>query len=79
MKHSTGDDPADNPEPISSILQRHPYLRPTTQQFVILLESMPCPVPAVVRLRAVLKSLRRAYNLRCVSAIDATGEGIPHE
>lgn len=63
------------PETLGDIIARHPYLQPTTPtQYALLLADMPGQsVPAVIRLRSVLKLLRRGYHLRCVSAIDATG------
>ena len=79
MNHSTGDDPAGNPEPIGEILKRHPFLKPTKpQQFALLLQDTPGhTIPAITRLKSVLKLLGRGYHLRCVSAVDVTGKAVP--
>lgn len=69
----------DQPELLGDILQRLPYLKPQVDQYVILLGDMPGQsVPAIVRLRSALKSLRRAYNLKCIGIADASGE-VAHE
>lgn len=68
------------PETLGEIIARHPaILQPTgPTQFALLLQDTPGhSIPAIQRLKAVLKLLGRGYHLKCVGIIDATGEVSP--
>ncbi|MDP1798193.1 MAG: hypothetical protein Q8K78_11950 [Planctomycetaceae bacterium] len=75
-----GDVPEDKtgPETLGEIISRHPYLRPTQPtQYALLLQDTPGhTIPAVIRLRSVMKLLGRGFHLRVVGVIDATGSEV---
>lgn len=41
------------------------------ERFVIVVEAIPGDVPAVIRLRRLLKTMLRGFGLRCVSVVQA--------
>ena len=41
------------------------------ERFTIVVEAVPADVPAVIRLRRLLKAMLRGYGLRCVSVTTA--------
>ncbi len=47
------------------------------EQFILILEALPSAVPAVIRLRSALKTLRRSYGLRCVQITAENAAGLP--
>jgi len=66
------------PRPRAQRIQR-PALpvpaRTPPEVWTLKLTSMPCDIPAAVRIRKFLKTARRAYSLRAVSVAGPTPDG----
>lgn len=46
----------------------------TPSNYLLILRALPADVPAVIRLRRLLKSLLRRYQFRCLRAVEVAAD-----
>jgi len=50
-------------------------MKPTPERYVLTIQSLPDEVPAIVRLRRVLKAVLRSHRFRCIEIRPAGDQG----